>query len=207
MPKDSIERAIKKGTGELEGEALEQLVYEVIGPGGVSLVIDVLTDNRNRTSAELRALFDKKGGTLGKSGSVSWKFDRKGILKFARDLIGEEELYEVAIEAGAENITTEDENYVLTTMPSEFEAVRQAVQKAIEERREKPEKQWGDEEEGQPIFSHCALELIPQSTVPVDPSKVGQLLTLLNDLEDHEDVQNVSSDFDIPEEVLKDSLA
>jgi len=206
MPKDSIERAIKKGTGELEGGNLEQLVYEGIGPGGVSLVLDVLTDNRNRTSSELRTLFDKRGGTLGKSGSVSWKFERRGTLQFSRDLIEEDELYEVAIEAGAENITTEEDCYILTTKPADFESVRQTLQKVLEERRPRPEKRRGEEED-KPVFSRCELELVPQNMVPVDPGKAKVLLTLLNELEDHEDVQNVASDFDIPEEVLKEMSA
>ncbi len=206
MPKDSIERAIKKGTGDLEGGSLEELVYEGIGPGGVSLIMDVLTDNRNRTSGELRAIFDKRGGILGKSGSVSWKFDRKGVLRFSRDLILEEQLYEVAIEAGAENITVDEESYVVTTKPADFDAVRSALQTALEARRPKQDKRRGEEEET-PIFSRLELERIPQVTVPVDAQKAPQLLQLLSELEEHEDVQNVSSDFEISEEVLKASLS
>jgi YebC/PmpR family DNA-binding regulatory protein len=208
MPKDSIDRAVKKGTGDLGGGSLEELVYEGIGPGGVSLIIDLLTDNRNRTSSELRSIFDKRGGSLGKSGSVSWKFDRKGVLSFPRALIGEEELYEAAIEAGAENIAVEDESYLVTTKPAEFDAVRSALQKVLEARRPKSTKHHGgDEEEGPPVFTRAELEWIPQATVPVDAAKAPLLLQLLSELEEHEDVQNVSSDFDLPEEVLKAALA
>lgn len=202
MPKDSIERAIKKGTGDLEGGSLEELVYEGIAPGGVSLIIDVLTDNRNRTSSELRSIFDKRGGSLGKSGSVAWKFERKGVLRFARSLIGEDELYEAAVEAGAENIAVEEDSYLVTAKPADFDAVRAAIEKRLAARRPKPDKRRGEEEEA-PLFSRCELERIPMATVPVDAQRAPQLLTLLSELEDHEDVQNVSSDFEIPEEVLK----
>lgn len=208
MPKDSIERAVKKGTGELgAGATIEELIYEGIGPGGVSLLIEVLTDNRNRTSSELRAIFDKRGGTMGKSGSVSWKFERKGTLKFPKALIGEDELYEVAIEAGAENISTEEDGFVVTTKAADFDAVREALQKALEARRPKKDKWKGEDDEEKPVFTHAALEHIPQVMVPVDPAKVPLLLTLVSEIEDHEDVQNVFSDFDIPEEVLKAALA
>src|SRR5262245_24533498 len=135
MPKDSIERAVKKGTGELAGGQLEELVYEGIGPGGVSLILEALTDNRNRTSGELRSVFDKRGGSLGKSGSVAWKFDRKGVIRFPKTLIGEDELYAVAIDAGAENIASEDDQYVVTAKPLDCDGVRDARQTALEARR------------------------------------------------------------------------
>jgi YebC/PmpR family DNA-binding regulatory protein len=202
MPKDSIERAIKKGSGDLDGSSLEELSYEGIGPGGASLVIDVLTDNTNRTASELRAIFDKRGGTMGKKGSVSWKFDLKGIFEFPTTLIGEEELYEIAIEAGAENVSTEGDHYVVTAKRTDFDAVRAALSKALEPRMPKAEKKKGEDEE-KPVFSRCELDRVPQATVPIDPAKVPALLTLLTELEDHEDVQKVSSDFDIPDDVLK----
>jgi YebC/PmpR family DNA-binding regulatory protein len=208
MPKDSIERAVKKGSGELEGGNLEELSYEGIGPGGASLVVDVLTDNRNRIASEIRTIFDKRGGTMGKAGSVSWKFDRKGILEFSRQLIAEDELYEVGIEAGAENIAAESDFYVVTTKPADFEAVRQALLKVLEAKKPKaPESRKKSDEEEKPIFSRAELTRVPQNTVPIDPSKVPALLTLLNELEDHEDVQKVTCDFDIPEDVLRSALA
>ncbi len=207
MPKDSIERAVKKGSGELEGGQLEELTYEGIGPGGASLVIEVLTDNRNRTQSEIRTIVDKRGGTLGKSGSVSWKFDRKGVLKFPRSLVGEDELYELAIEAGAENISTEEDLYVVTSKAADFDKVRDVLQKALEAKRPKAEKWKGGGEDEKPIFTEARLERIPQSTVPIDPAKAPLLLSLISELEDHEDVQNVASDFDLPDEVLKELLA
>jgi len=206
MPKDSIERAIKKGIGELEGGALEELTYEGIGPGGASLLIDILTDNRNRASSELRTIVDKRGGTMGKAGSVSWKFERKGIIEFPKSLIGEDELYEIAIEAGAENIATEGDTFVVTTKAGDFDVVRSALQKVLEARLPKPDKKKGDDEE-KSIFTRCELDRIPQNMVPIDPAKVPALLNLLTELEDHEDVQKVYSDFDIPEDVLKEAMA
>jgi YebC/PmpR family DNA-binding regulatory protein len=206
MPKDSIERAIKKGTGELEGGSIEELTYEGIGPGGASLVIEVLTDNRNRTASELRTIIDKRGGTMGKAGSVSWKFDRKGIIEFPKTVIGEEELFEIAIEAGAENLATEDDRYVITSKASDFDAVRGTLQKALEARRPKPDPRKKVEEE-KPLFSRCELTRIPQNTIPIDASKAPALLALLTELEDHEDVQNIASDFELPDEVLKAVLA
>ena len=205
MPKDSIERAIKKGTGDLEGGSLEELVYEGIGPGGVSLILEVLTDNRNRTSSELRAVFDKRGGRLGSSGSVAWKFERKGVIRLPRGLLTEEELYEVGIEAGAENIAAEEDGFQVTTKPADLDAVRAALEKALAARQPPPAKRHGAEEERPSPLRHCELERIPLVTVPVDAHKAPQLLQLLSELEEHEDVQNVSSDFELPEEILKEA--
>ncbi len=206
MPKDSIERAIKKGTGELEGASLEELVYEGIGPGGVSIMFDLLTDNRNRTSSEIRSIFEHRGGNLGKSGSVSWKFDRKGILAFPCRLIDEEKLYESAIEAGAENIAVEEDQYVVTTKPADFDAARGALQKLLETTRPKPDKKKGEEDEGS-VFTRAELCRIPITTVTVDPAKAPPLIDLLSELEEHDDVQNVYCDFELPEEALKGSDA
>lgn len=208
MPKDSIERAIKKGAGELEGGQLEELTYEGIGPGGASILIEVLTDNRLRTQSEIRTIVDKRGGTLGKSGSISWKFDRKGILKFPRSLIGEDELYELAIEAGAENIATEEDQFVVSTKAAEFDKVREVLQKALDAKRPKKEK-WkgGGDEDEKPVFSVARLEQIPQTLIPIDPAKAPLLLELISEIEDHEDVQNVASDFELPEELLKELMA
>ncbi len=204
MPKDSIERAIKKGTGELEGAALEELVYEGIGPGGVSIMLDLLTDNRNRTSSEIRSIFEHRGGNLGKTGSVSWKFERKGILVFPCRLIGEERLYEAAIEAGAENIAVEEDQYIVTSKPADFDAARGVLQNLLEGLRPKPDKKKG-EEEGGSVFTRAELGRIPINTIMVDPAKAPALLDLLNELEEHDDVQHVYCDFELPEEAVKGS--
>lgn len=205
MPKDSIERAVKKGTGELLGEELAELTYEGIAPGGISLIIEVLTDNRNRTGGEIRHLLEKKGGSLGKSNSVLWKFDRRGLLGVASEDLGEEEVFEVAIEAGAENVEEEDEVFLVYTQAEELDAVRGVLQEAISKARGGDgEKKWGEAEDERPIFTRNELVYLPQNPVPVaDPAKAKQLLGMLGDIEDHDDVQTVFSDFDIPDEILE----
>jgi YebC/PmpR family DNA-binding regulatory protein len=203
MPKDSIERAVKKGTGELQGEALSELTYEGVALG-VSLIIEVLTDNRNRTGGEIRNLLEKKGGSLGKTNSVSWKFDRKGVLAVSAEEVGEEELFEAALEKGAENIEEAEGLFTIYATPDVFDAVRGAVQELIERRRGSVEKKWGEAEDERPFFQRNELIYIPQNPVAItDPEKARTLLGLISDIEDHEDVQNVFGDFDIPEEILQ----
>lgn len=206
MPKDSIEKAIKKGTGELEGGQLEELTYEGIGPGGISIILEVLTDNRNRTGGEIRNLIDKRGGSLGKSGSVSWKFDRLGILELSTDTIAEDELFEIAIEAGADNLETIDDRYQITTTPESLEKVRQAIEKAIETTNPKQEKAWGEETDETPLFLRQELCWISKDVIPLEGDKVKTVLGLMELLEDHEDIQNVWSDFSIPDDALPDDL-
>jgi YebC/PmpR family DNA-binding regulatory protein len=207
MPKDSIERAIKKGTGELQGEELTELVYEGIGPGGIAFVIEALTDNRNRTGGEMRNLLEKRGGSLGKTNSVLWKFDRKGVLGVAADLCSEEELFEVAIEAGADDLVQEDDVFTIYTRIEDFEAVRSALKEFLQQKRSKPEKKWGEEEDESPVFTRSEFVYVPQSTVTVAEGSARAVLNLLGDLEDHDDVQNVYSDFDISEEILQEVYA
>ena len=189
MPKDNVERAIKRGTGEIEGAAYEEITYEGYGPGGVAVIVETLTDNRNRTVAEVRHIFEKYNGNLGESGCVSWMFDKKGIVVvFGKDL-HEDEVMEVALEAGAQDVKADAENYEITTEPSEFEAVKQAVE----------QKGWKIE-----LAEIC---MIPQTTVKLDGKKAETMLKMMNALDDNEDLQSVSANFDISEEeMLKASV-
>lgn len=199
MPKDSIERAVKKGIGELQGASLEELTYEGIGPGGCALVVEVLTDNRNRTGGEVRNLLEKRGGSLGKTNSVLWKFDRKGVLEVSTEDASEEELFDVAIEAGAENIESLEDSVLVTTRAESFDAVRNVLQAFVDRKRGQGEKKWGEAEDDRPVFLRSELIYEPQVTVRLEGEKAQQVLTLVEDLEDHEDVQSVHADFDIPE--------
>lgn len=199
MPKDSIERAVKKGAGELDGENLDEITYEGIGPGGISIIIEAVTDNRNRTGGEMRNLLEKRGGSLGKTGSVTWKFDRLGALELDRKVLEEEELFEVAIEAGAEDLRTEGDVYQIFTAPENLEAVRQAIEALEEEKNPRQEKAWGEDEDTAPLFSRHEIIWQPQNLIPVDEKTGRSALDLLNLLEDHEDVQNLYCDVDLPD--------
>ncbi|HLE22212.1 MAG TPA: YebC/PmpR family DNA-binding transcriptional regulator [Vicinamibacteria bacterium] len=189
MPKENIDRAIKKGTGELEGYNLEEVIYEGYGPGGVAVLIEATTDNRNRTVSELRHLFSKYGGNLGEAGSVAWVFQKKGYLVVGRDKIGEEQLLEIALEAGAEDVNEDDGNWEILTPPEAFETVRQAL-----ESRKIP-------------LAVEQLSMIPQSNVKLEGKSAVQMLRLMEVLEDHEDLQNVWANFDIEEKEMEAALA
>jgi len=189
MPKENIDRAIKKGTGELEGYNLEEVVYEGYGPGGVAVLIEATTDNRNRTVSELRHLFSKYGGNLSEAGSVAWVFQKKGYLVVGRDKIGEEQLLEIALEAGAEDVNEDDGNWEILTPPEAFETVRQAL-----ESRKIP-------------LAVEQLSMIPQSNVKLEGKSAVQMLRLMEVLEDHEDLQNVWANFDIEEKEMEAALA
>ncbi|MCZ6793319.1 MAG: YebC/PmpR family DNA-binding transcriptional regulator [Planctomycetota bacterium] len=205
MPKDSIERAIKKGMGAIQGAELTELTYEGIGPGGVSLIIEVLTDNRNRTSGEMRHVLEKRGGSLGKSNSVAWKFERRGVLALARDEVEEEELFDVAIDAGADDIEQDGDNFEIYTSPDDLDKVRRSLQQFIEKKRGAGEKKWGEAEDARPIFTRNELRYVPQSTIAVsDVQQARQILLLLEKIEDHDDVQNVYCDFDIPDDIMEE---
>jgi len=186
MPKDNIERAIKKGTGELEGAVYEEISYEGYGPGGVAVLVDCMTDNKNRTVADIRHAFSKSGGNLGETGCVSWMFDKKGSIMVDKDNIDEEELMDKALEAGAEDVIEEDNVYQVITAPEDFETVREAL-----------------ETEGIK-FVEAAVSMIPQNVVEItDEKPARQILKLLESLEDHDDVQSVSSNFDISDELME----
>jgi YebC/PmpR family DNA-binding regulatory protein len=187
MPKDNIERAIKKGTGELEGAVYEEISYEGYGPGGVAVLVDCMTDNKNRTVADIRHAFSKSGGNLGESGCVSWMFDKKGSILVDKETIDEEELMDKALEAGAEDVVEEDNVYQVVTSPDDFEAVRESL-----------------EADGVK-FIEASVSMIPQNVVEVTEEKPAkQILKLLESLEDHDDVQSVSANFDIPDELMEE---
>ncbi|HEY2091652.1 MAG TPA: YebC/PmpR family DNA-binding transcriptional regulator [Thermoanaerobaculia bacterium] len=186
MPKDNIERAIKRGTGELEGTTYEELTYEGYGPGGVAVIVEVLTDNTNRTTPEIRHMFEKQGGNLGTPGSVRFQFDKKGYFAVEKSVVGEDKLMDIALEAGADDLQSDDpETYDVYTAPENFEQVRQALEKAGITTVE------------------AKLGMIPQNYVTLDENKSKQVMRLLENLDDHDDVQNVWSNFDIPAEMME----
>ncbi|ADH85906.1 YebC/PmpR family DNA-binding transcriptional regulator [Desulfurivibrio alkaliphilus] len=186
MPKDNIERAIKKGTGELEGVAYEEITYEGYGPGGVAVMVECMTDNRVRTVADVRFMFSKAGGNLGESNCVSWMFDRKGQILVEREATSEDELMEAALEAGAEDVVVEESTFQVLTEPDDFAAVSEALQaKGI-------------------AFLEASIAMIPKNTVEVgDEQTARQLMKLLDSLEDNDDVQHVHANFDIPDAVME----
>jgi YebC/PmpR family DNA-binding regulatory protein len=189
MPKDTIDRAIKKGTGELEGYDLEEVLYEGYGAGGVAMLIEVTTDNRNRTLPEIRHLFSKYGGNLGEPGSVAWMFQKKGYLVIEKDKIEEEELLEIALEAGAEDVNEDGGSWEVFTPPDAFEEVLEAIKK-----KDVP-------------LAVQQLGMFPQSHVKIEGKNAQQVLKLMDFLEEHEDVQNVWANFDIEEEELEAAMA
>ncbi len=184
MPKDTIDRAIKKGTGEMEGVNFEEILYEGYGPNGVAILCDILTDNRNRTAGEVRKLFEIAGGNLGASGCVAWMFDRKGLLSIPADQTDEESLMELALEAGADDVRHEGANFDVTCNPEAYSSVCDAIDAA------------GLKTEVRQITR------IPKDTIELDPSAAGSVLKLMEALDDHEDVQNVSANFSISDEAL-----
>ena len=186
MPKDNIERAIKKGTGELEGAVYEEISYEGYGPGGVAVLVDCMTDNKNRTVADIRHAFSKNGGNLGETGCVSWMFEKKGSIVVDKDTIGEEDLMDKALEAGADDVVEEDNAYQVLTTQDDFDGVREAL-----------------ETDGVK-FIEAEVSMIPQNVVEVtDETSAKQVLRLLESLEEHDDVQSVSANFDIPDELME----
>jgi YebC/PmpR family DNA-binding regulatory protein len=184
VPNDNIDRAIKRGTGELEGVSYEEVTYEGYGPGGVAILVEVVTDNRNRSVAEIRNLFSKNGGNLGENGCVAWMFDKKGLFAIDKDEMSEEAFMELALEIGAEDISIEEETYEIYSQPDLFAAIREEI-----ENRE---------------VSLVAQELamLPQNQIKVGGDKAPQLLKLMEALEDQEDVQHVWANFDIDADVL-----
>ena len=186
MPKQNIERAIKKGTGELEGSYYEEVSYEGYGTGGIAILISALTDNRNRTVSELRYLFSKYGGNLGETGCVSWMFEKKGVISFAKNEIDEEGLMELAVEAGAEDIKIEEDEFEVITTPEEFDRIKQFFDKAGLK------------------YERAEITMICQNVVKItDKNQAERILKLMEALEDHDDVQKVYANFDIPDEILE----
>jgi len=182
MPKDNIERAIKKGTGDLEGVEYVELNYEAYAPGGVGLLIEALTDNKNRTAADVRTILSKSGGSLAASGAVSYMFNRKGLIAFEAEKIDFDALFEAALEAGAEDVAEEGSVIEVITEPGDFADVLEALQSAG--------------------FEQLSAEvlMIPENTVSLENEKVAKVLRLIDRLEDNDDVQSVASNLDIPED-------
>lgn len=187
MPKDNIERAIKKGTGGLEGVEYIEITYEAYGPGGVAIMIDALTDNKNRTAADVRSTLTKSGGNLGESGCVAYLFQRKGIIAFDSSKYEEDDIFEAALEAGAEDVTNEGDVYEVITEPEDFANVLENLQKA------------GYNEESAEIAK------VPDATVTLDNEKTAKSLKLIERLDDLEDVQSVSTNLDIPDDFDPDN--
>jgi len=185
MPNDNIERAIKKGTGELEGVTYEEIQYEGYGPGGAAILARVLTDNKNRTVSEIRRLFAKHGGNLGETGCVAWMFDMKGVITVEKSQIDEDRLMGVVLDAGAEDVKDEDDLFEVVTQPEDFETVKERLD------REKI------------AVASAQVTMVPKNTVDVDAKHVEQILKLTEELEDHDDVQSVSANFNIPAELME----
>jgi YebC/PmpR family DNA-binding regulatory protein len=185
MPSDNIKKAILRGTGELDGVSYEAVTYEGYGPGGVAILVEVLTDNKNRSVAEVRHVFSKYGGNLGEKGCVGWMFARKGLIVVPRGIIEEDQLLEIALEAGAEDLKAEDDNYEVVTSVEEFDAVL----KAIRERNLEIES--------------AEITMIPSSFIKLEGKQSEQMLRLFEKIEDLDDVQNVWANFDISEEEIE----
>jgi len=186
MPKENIERAIKKGTGDLDGINYEEIRYEGYGPGGVAVLVDTMTDNKNRTVADIRHYFSKSGGNLGEFGCVGWMFDKKGVILIDREHIPEEKLMELAIEAGAEDVIEDDKTFQVITAPEDFNDVVE------------------DLESNGIKYIEASISMEPKNTVDVSDEKTANsLLRLLENLEDHDDVQKVHTNFDIPDELIE----
>lgn len=187
MPSANIEKAVKKGSGELEGVHYEEVTYDAYGPGGAAILVQILTDNKNRTASEMRSIFSRRGGNIAGVGAVSWIFSKKGIIRVAREKAGEEELFVLATEAAAEDFRTESDAYELVFSPEDFEAAKRELQgKEIEP-------------------DMASITFVPKNTVRVEGKEAQQLLALVEELEEHDDVQSVYSNFDIPDEILAQS--
>lgn len=186
MPSDNIERAVKKGTGGLEGVHYEEVHYEGYGPHGVAIFVRCLTDNKNRTASDIRNIFAKRGGSMAGAGSVAWIFEKKGFIVVPCSQVSEERLMEIALQAGAEDLSTSNDKFEIVTEPSNFEPVKAALEAAqIHPESAEP-------------------TLIPKNQVTLTPEKARAVLGLIEALEDHDDVQSVSANFEIPDEVMKE---
>lgn len=186
MPQDNITRAIKKGTGELPGVAYEEITYEGYGPGGVAVLVQVLTDNKNRVSSEIRMLFSKNGGNLGETGCVSWMFEKKGYISIKKDKCDEDKIMTIALDAGAEDVSADEENFEITTEPSLFEKVKEEIQKNNIE------------------YVTAEVTMLPKNVIKLEGKDAQKMLHLMELLEDHDDVQNVYANFDIPMNVMEE---
>ena len=185
MPKENIERAIKKGTGELEGAAFEEVNYEGYGPGGSAILVETMTDNKNRTVSEIRRLFTKNNGSMAEAGSVSWIFNKKGLISLNKKTASEDKVMEIALESGAEDVCNEETTCDVLTAPEDFEEVKRAIIEAGLE------------------IELAEISMIPISTVKIEGKNAEQMLRLMEALEDNEDIQKVYANFDISEEEME----
>jgi YebC/PmpR family DNA-binding regulatory protein len=185
MPKDNVDRAIKRGTGEIAGVSYEEVVYEGYGPGGVAVLVEALTDNKNRTVAEIRHIFDKYNGNLGESGCVAWIFQKKGLIVIPAAQLHEDEVMELALEAGAQDVSHEVDTFEITTEPSDLETVRKAIE----------DKGWKIE--------LAEITMVPQNNVKLEGKKAEQMLKMMDTLDDHDDLQKVFANFDISDEEME----
>jgi YebC/PmpR family DNA-binding regulatory protein len=188
MPSDNMKKAIQRGTGELPGVSYEELVYEGYGPSGVAVMVEVTTDNKNRTAGEIRRMFSQHGGNLGESGSVGWMFASRGLLTVEKSKASEDQLMSLVLDAGAEDLVTDDPDvFEITTAPADFEKVKKAL-------------------EDHPVsIASAEVTLLPKSYVKLAGGAATQMMELLNALEDHDDVKNVYANFDIPKEIIEAS--
>ncbi|CBE69449.1 MAG: YebC/PmpR family DNA-binding transcriptional regulator [Candidatus Methylomirabilis oxygeniifera] len=184
MPQDNIQRAIQKGTGELPGTSYEEYIYEGYGPGGVAVLLEIVTDNKNRTAPEIRKAFAKYGGNLGESGCVAWMFDKKGLIQVYTSEADEDRLLGVVLEAGAEDVRRSDDTFEVITAPKDLERVKASLTK---------------EKIG---IAEGEVTMLPQNTVKLEGKQAQQMLQLMETLEEHDDVQNVYANFDIPDEIM-----
>ncbi|HGY10961.1 MAG TPA: YebC/PmpR family DNA-binding transcriptional regulator [Desulfobacterales bacterium] len=187
MPKDTAERAVKKGTGDLEGVNYEEIIYEGYGPGGVAVLVECLTDNRNRTIAEVRSIFGKAGGNVGTDGCVAWMFDKKGLISVSKDNSNEETLMELALDAGAEDIIEETDSFDIITEPGDYDAVKDAIDAA------------------EIKYELAEITMLPQNMTKLDGTEAEQMINFMEALDDSDDVQKFYSNADIPDEIF-DSL-
>jgi YebC/PmpR family DNA-binding regulatory protein len=185
MPKDNIERGIKKGTGELEGVSYEEASYDGYGPGGAAVLVDCLTDNKNRSVADIKHLFERYGGNLGEPGCVTWIFEQRGLVVFEKDKVDEDQLIDLALEAGAEDVIEEGTEFEVVTAPTDFETVKKAIDDA-----------------GLP-YTLAEVTKIPKNMVKIEGKKAQQMINLMQALEDHDDVNHVYANFDIADDVME----
>ncbi len=191
MPSENIKKAILRGTGELQGVSYEETVYEGYGPGGVALIIEVMTDNKNRTVPEIRHTMSKHGGNMGETGCVSWMFDKKGYILVDKKQTDEDTLMGIALDAGAEDIKNdpEEENYEVITAPEDMSTVKEALEKS------------------NIAVNTAEVTMLPKNYIKLEGKEAEQMIRLMDALEDHDDVQNVYANFDIPDEVMKGTEA
>lgn len=185
MPAENIDRAIKKGTGELPGITFEETQYEGYGPGGVAILVEVATDNKNRTTSEIRHLFSKNGGTLGAQGCVAWMFDSRGVIIIDENKYDEDTIISLALEAGADDVKTEDGAYEIVTQVTNFEKVKNVFA------------------ENNVVYESAELTKVPQSFIKLEGKQAEQMLRLITSVEEHDDVQHVYANFDIPQEIME----